>query len=1022
MPTTAPCPDDHVLGQLVELALAEGEAEVVRVHLDDCASCREVVAVMARARLAMGTPSLPAVTADATPSARKARSSDAPPRALGRYRLDRLVGAGGMGQVFAAHDTELDRPIALKLIRPELAAASPAFAERLRRESRLMAKVSHPSVIAVYDVGNDDGRPWIAMELVVGATLGAHLRARPRGWREVVDWFRQAGSGLAAAHAAGLVHRDFKPENVLCALDGDAVTRVVVTDFGVATAAGAGTGTTGGELRVGQDGVGERETVHGDRAMRNRGGNLTGTGVAIGTPAYMAPEQLAGEEVDARADTFAFAVALWEALWGARPFRGSTIEEIKEAQRRGEVEARRDPEAGGHVPHDVPSWVAGALAPALALEAARRPRLDVLLRALDAGGRSRRARITLVAAGAAALMAGTAVAATLAVGGGSRAASVPVTEPCIEGDRAMDAIWSPAQRDATRSTLVDASIDARVVTRVSDVMDERVAQWRTTFRAACGASEPSRPLQLACLDARRVEMAGWVESVLGGHARHAELLVGSLAMPGGCLAPSPASVYAQVPADPTQRGLVLALRARLFDAERLRMDGDFESALAEAEALRPAVEASDFVPLAAELEYLIGTIQSIGGDSQASADVLRRAVALAERGHHDHITAVARLALAQDAALNRRDLDLADQHVEFAQAAIDRLGGDADLQVQLDSTRVIVLGMRGRYAEAEALITQLLTTPAALPGDTEIQLRQQLGDFYLEQTRVVSAIEQHRAVVAKLEAMGPAGQANLSIVLTRLADDLVARGDAAAAVATAERAQALAEKVVAATHVDHWAPLVDLASAYHLAGRTGDALAAARRYRRALESLTGATSVYAGEGMRNEGRYLAASGARDEGIELIQRGCDLIELHDTLENADLAGCDFDVAEALREGGFAGEALPLLEEVAEVVITVRGEDHADAAVVAVSLGEALVATGEAERALPMLERAHQVLAASELDPGLAADAAIALARALPRSEVERSRVLVEEAIGRYEGAAPLWKRRLAAARKLRQRLR
>ncbi|MGN6109958.1 MAG: protein kinase domain-containing protein, partial [Kofleriaceae bacterium] len=227
------CPPDDVLGALVRRTLDERAAAEVTSHLDECASCREIVVAAVRGGLAAGTPTEPT----SEPGPRAAPVDRAVDRAvdreigarIGRYEIRGLLGAGGMGRVYEAFDPELDRAVALKLVRPELGLTS-LFAERLVRESRLAAKVVHPAVITVHDAGRYGDAVFIAMDLVRGETLGAYVaRARP-GWRAILGLFERAGQGLAAAHAAGIVHRDFKPDNVLVEGDG---ARIVVTDFGV---------------------------------------------------------------------------------------------------------------------------------------------------------------------------------------------------------------------------------------------------------------------------------------------------------------------------------------------------------------------------------------------------------------------------------------------------------------------------------------------------------------------------------------------------------------------------------------------------------------------------------------------------------------------------------------------------------------------------------------------------------------------------------------------------------------------
>jgi eukaryotic-like serine/threonine-protein kinase len=247
---------------------------------------------------------------------------------IGRFVVEGLLGMGAMGVVYRASDPELGRPVALKCVRldqPQVQGAQ----ERLRREARAMAQLSDPNVVAVHDLVVHEGHLYIAMELVEGVSLAAWLGEKSRGWREILEAFVQAGRGLAAAHEVGLVHRDFKPENVLRSRRG----RVCVTDFGLACPSGkAGS--------VESDSASEMESG-GEHASGERW--VTSREIA-GTPDYMAPEQARGEPVDARSDQFSFCVALYEALYGEDPLRCR-------------VPLLPDPRQ----PDGVPSWVRKAL-------------------------------------------------------------------------------------------------------------------------------------------------------------------------------------------------------------------------------------------------------------------------------------------------------------------------------------------------------------------------------------------------------------------------------------------------------------------------------------------------------------------------------------------------------------------------------------------------------------------------------------------------------------------------------------
>jgi len=216
---------------------------------------------------------------------------------IGRYEVLSAIGAGGMGVVVRAHDPELAREVAIKLVRPRHATAEGRA--RLLREARALARLRHPAVVPIYDVGTVGDQVFVVMPFVSGGTLGDWLHREPRTWRAVVDRFVAAGRGLSAAHASGLVHRDFKPDNVLLGEDG----AVMIADFGLAR--------PGGEHDSAEP-ISPVSPV----SMTN----ITRTGEIVGTPAYMAPEQLNGEAVDARTDIFAFCVALWEGLFATRPF------------------------------------------------------------------------------------------------------------------------------------------------------------------------------------------------------------------------------------------------------------------------------------------------------------------------------------------------------------------------------------------------------------------------------------------------------------------------------------------------------------------------------------------------------------------------------------------------------------------------------------------------------------------------------------------------------------------------------
>jgi len=338
------CLDANAVQDLMSDALEAGARALVMGHLDTCHDCRELVGVLAKDTIRESQPgtatgleatALPSqitglertVAAGTVTGLEDTRASldplgatrdgtDPTPklagiavgRTLGRYTLVERLGSGAMGVVYRADDRELSRHVAVKVLhRPD-----DALTERLVREARSMAQVNHPNVVGVYDVGTSDTTTYIAMELVEGTSLRAWQQT-PHAIAETLEAYVAAGRGLAAAHASGIVHRDFKPDNVLVGKDH----RVRVTDFGLAAA---------------------RPTDGGDASPQLTGDlSLTRSGTVMGTPAYMAPEQFEGGNVDARTDQFNFCVALYEALYGERPFGGKSYDELYDNVSEGRV-------------------------------------------------------------------------------------------------------------------------------------------------------------------------------------------------------------------------------------------------------------------------------------------------------------------------------------------------------------------------------------------------------------------------------------------------------------------------------------------------------------------------------------------------------------------------------------------------------------------------------------------------------------------------------------------------------------
>jgi hypothetical protein len=556
----------------------------------------------------------------------------APPRRVpGRvqqYDLGPLIGAGGAGEVYRATDRDLGRPVAIKVLR--WAGRDPAA---LLREAQIMARLSHPNVLTVHEAMREGDEVFVAMELVEGDTLRAWLAERARPWREIVAVFVAAGRGLAAAHAAGVIHGDFKPDNVLVGADG----RVRVADFGLA-----------GSPAAAAVELGALDTVRYSVA-------------AAGTPAYMAPEQHLRQRVDERADQFSFCVALHEALFGARPFPGETAAAIRERVLAGAIAAPAQRRRA-------PRWLRAVVLRGLQLDRERRhPSMAALIDAL-AGPRRR-----WMWAAAAAL-----VAAAI---GGARLAPGPAPAPaasCLPQtpEERLAGIWDAGARASLARRLLDAGSAEQDVGRLRARLDAHVAEWAAAGHDACAA--PSRReigVRLACLE-RRARDLGVLLRQLGVRsldARRALEAVEDLEDAASC-ADGARLAIAGLP-DPALRPRVAQILARVDLALAQTRLGDHAAARPIAREALVSAREIGFAPLIARALYVDGRIDDALGEPRAAeatlqaslatatavvvestrAQAAERLVAILAREPSRAGEARAMLAVARDAAARARD-------------------------------------------------------------------------------------------------------------------------------------------------------------------------------------------------------------------------------------------------------------------------------------------------------------------------------------------------------------------------------
>lgn len=468
-------------------------------------------------------------------------SADLAPGTLiaNRFRVEKIIGAGGMGTVYEAHDQTLARRVAVKLHH------APAGAVRLRREAVAMARLAHPNVVTVFEAGEHDGHPFVVMELVTGTTLRAWLAEKPRMVKEILAVMTEAGRGLAAAHDAGLLHRDIKPENVLVGADG----RARVGDFGLA-----------------RD-VDSKEEPPLEGAARILS-PMTQTGAVLGTPAYMAPEQLTNETIDARADQFAFCVTLWEALWKERPFQGANFDELSNALKTGR---RKSPPSTPRVPAKVRAALEKGLSRARDDRFANMHGLLAALRVRD--GRR------LAIGGGAVLAAG------LAAGGVWLAMRPPPPVSCEHAGAELEALIPHDLPDKLRA--VGAKDAAAYVTTALDQFHVNVAD---AARAVCERRRDWSPALVAKANAclRTVARTGQ-QLLVFDHvtAEQAPEIVhrANLSVPEfyECTTPTTLAAAPALPAEPAQLDALIAalVDARVAEVEIGDGRGERVSAVVE---------------------------------------------------------------------------------------------------------------------------------------------------------------------------------------------------------------------------------------------------------------------------------------------------------------------------------------------------------------------------------------------------------------------------------------------------------
>jgi len=873
---------------------------------------------------------------------------------VGRYVVIDVLGMGGMGVVYTAYDPELDRKVAIKLLQaPERGATDQAW---LLREAQAMARLAHPNVIAVHDVGTLPGnRVFVAMELVAGPTLRAWIKAQPRAWREVIHVMRQAGAGLAAAHHVGLVHRDFKPDNVLVGDDG----RVRVMDFGLA--------------RLRADDSAAPASRSSDLEIETRSPlseDLTIAGAVVGTPAYMAPELYRGEPADARTDQFSFGVALYEALFRVRPYDKGAFHPPPETP----PVPRTPPDAG------VPARVQRVVLRAIAADPkARYASMDELLAELAVDPIAHRKRLALGAA---------AMVAALGVGAGGYLMSRRHGPPPCEGiDLRLAGVWDAPTKAAVRKafTANGAAFGSQAYASVEKAIDGYVAQWTSTAVDSCRAtrvrgdqSEAVLAIRQACLDERLGELQAFTKLLADADnalVEKGDKAVWQLEPVAECS--NVAALLAPEALPPELAPKAAELHATLAGAKAQLIAGHFISALASAQHVidiaRPIQHADGLV---ADAEVVAGSATLMSGDFAGAQKLLSDAAYAGMRSRRDVMVVAATVSLG---ILTSDQLGRPTEGkiwLGMASAAASHLAIDHVVQHSLLTAQGIVAANLADYATAIAAHQQALVeanlqygkdSPALWSDEEAIAATMSKAGMY---SQALPHFE--RALALREQSVGP-DHPDMALLLSNMGTCYQHAGDNAKARGSYERALAIRERAYGANSPMLIATLNNMADQLEHTDPAGAlpmserSVALATRYLGKGHALSQTVLTTHAEVIGALGRSTEAHAEFDELLAAETAGNSPILATTLTARAELALTEKQYADAAT---YAQKAVAALE-------AAGGTDNPELWHPLSRLGEAELAQGHRDAAKASLDRALAIATKAKIsEPDLAATRAAA----------------------------------------------
>jgi serine/threonine protein kinase len=840
------------------------------------------------------------------------------PKRLGHYVLLEKLGHGGMGVVYAAYDETLDRKVAIKLLRTR---ASENTHQRLLREAQAMARLSHPNVVQIYEIEKLEDRMCVVMEFVDGVTMRDWMTEQRRSRSEILEVFIAAGRGLAAAHEKALIHRDFKPDNVMISQAG----RVKVMDFGLARGE-----EEAPEMRPSLDERPENELRRASALTTD----LTADGAVIGTPAYMAPEQIEGRKTDPRTDQFSFCVTLWEALYERRPFSASSLSEMSDVVSAGKFDA---PERS-----KVPSWLRRVLRRGLAPEPADRwPSMDALLDALARDPTRRRRAWTASVVGLSLLAVGVVLLGTRDDSDANDTSSGHISS-CELAGREIEDNWN-ADVHRTLAAAFEAtelSYAPAAWARASEWMNAYASEWSRLRSQTClearnnGLEQSNEALEIAaCLDERRASFAALADAWADADAMtvtRALTAAASLPPASWCTNERQRGLRVRPPTDIQDD--VIALRAELARAAALRLAGKFEAGRELAGTVRAHAKTLAWRPLEAEAELTVGRLEDDLGDYEAAQASLQRAYLAAIAGGHDLLALEAVTTLTLVVGDKLAQLEAGLRWGQLGSMFIERLALDGSIQeVELLYAIGLIRDRMGNYSEALRSLERALELATA-----------QLGP-------------EHPEVARQLNGLGGV---------------YWSKHDWERALATQVRALEIAQGAFGAEHPEVARSLTNKGSVLGRLGQHEQALEAQRRALQIREAALGAehpdvaiTLNAMGTTLALQGEYTLALESHRRALRIFeaQLGPNHITVATTLDK--LAAVQLARGDSLAALSAGERALPILERQ-------LGAKHHDLAVTLTTLGRAHAQLGHRDAARSALGRAIEILEATpETDPAV-----------------------------------------------------